>query len=75
MFAKGPNLDTLIDEMKVAINEEKLKQEEIDHHLNDFQKKIIEKRHALGGYNAGAENETALQKQIKILENRLDKAN
>lgn len=29
----------------------------------------------MGGYNAGAENESTLQKQIKILENRLDKAN
>jgi len=48
--------------MKVAINDEKKKQEEIDAHIADFQKKIIEKRHALGGYNAGAENESALQK-------------
>ena len=29
----------------------------------------------MGGYNTGAENESTLQKQIKILENRLDKAN
>lgn len=44
----------------MAINDEKLKQDEIDRHVADFQKKIIEKRHALGGYNAGAENESAL---------------
>lgn len=29
----------------------------------------------LGGINAGADNQNALVKQIKILENRLDKAN
>lgn len=29
----------------------------------------------MGGYNAGTENETVLEKQTKILENRLDKAN
>ncbi|CAD8088840.1 unnamed protein product [Paramecium primaurelia] len=74
-YSKGPNIDTIIDDLKVAINEEKKVQEEIDTHVADFQKKIIEKRHALGGYNAGAENESALQKQIKILENRLDKTN
>jgi chromosome segregation ATPase len=74
-FSKAPNIDAIIDDLKVTINEEKMKQDEIDRHVADFQKKIIEKRHALGGYNAGAENESALQKQIKILENRLDKAN
>lgn len=68
-------MDNLIDDMKVQINEEKIKQDEVERHLTDFQKKIIEKRHTLGGYNAGAENESVLQKQIKILENRLDKAN
>lgn len=49
MFNKGPNMDTMIDDMKVSINDEKIKQDEIDKHLADFQKKIIEKRHALGG--------------------------
>ena len=29
----------------------------------------------LGGHNAGVENEISMQRQIKILENRLDKAN
>lgn len=43
--------------------------------MNDFQKKITEKRGNTGGHNAGAESEQSLGKQIKILENRLDKAN
>jgi uncharacterized coiled-coil DUF342 family protein len=44
-------------------------------HIENFQKKINEKKKNMGGYNTGAENESTLQKQIKILENRLDKAN
>jgi hypothetical protein len=44
-------------------------------HIINFQKKIIEKKSNMNGYNAGALNESTLQKQIKILENRLDKAN
>ena len=36
MFNKSPNIDNLIDEMKVQINEEKIKQDEIDRHLADF---------------------------------------
>jgi hypothetical protein len=40
-----------------------------------FQEKIIDKKMDLGGHNAGVENEISMQKQIKILENRLDKAN
>ena len=64
-----------IEEIKAQIEEEKKDQEEIQKHISDFQKKIIEKRQQLGGHNAGAENESSLAKQIKILENRLDKAN
>ena len=64
-----------IEELKQMIEEEKQEQEEIQKHIDDFQKKIIEKRQNTGGHNAGTENEDSLAKQIKILENRLDKAN
>jgi hypothetical protein len=47
----------------------------LEEHIKDFQKKIVERRGTIGGYNAGAENQSSLVKQIKILENRLDKAN
>lgn len=50
-------------------------QQQTQMHIRNFQNKIIEKKKNMGGYNAGAENENTLQKQIKILENRLDKAN
>ena len=36
MFNKGPNMENLIDDMKVQINEEKLKQDEVERHLTDF---------------------------------------
>lgn len=67
--------DNMLEEMKQLIEEEKRGQVEIERHIMDFQKKIIEKRSNIGGYNAGAETDTSLAKQIKILENRLDKAN
>lgn len=35
-YSKGPNIDTLIDDLKVAINEEKKKQEEIDGYIAKF---------------------------------------
>ena len=44
-------------------------------HISNFQKKITEKRKNCMGMNSGAESENNLQKQIKILDNRLDKAN
>lgn len=40
-----------------------------------MQDEIAKEKARLGGVNAGAENQNALVKQIKILENRLDKAN
>jgi len=51
-----------VEEIKALIEEEKKQQEEIDKHISDFQKKIIEKRQSLGGHNAGAENDSSLAK-------------
>ena len=61
---------------------------EIDQHVDQFSQKIVNHKESLGGVNFGAENQNALGKQvskwtswnnyllkIKILENRLDKAN
>ncbi|KAL4455785.1 hypothetical protein ABPG74_003195 [Tetrahymena malaccensis] len=74
MYGK-PSSDSLVEELKQKIEVERRQQMEIEKHVVDFQKKIIEKRSNIGGYNAGAENDSSLAKQIKILENRLDKAN
>lgn len=40
-----------------------------------IEENIGEKKKEIGGVNAGLENQNSLLKQIKILENRLDKAN
>lgn len=65
----------LLNEISNAIQEEKETQKNIDVHIANFQKKIIEKKKHCLGVNSGPENLNNLQKQIKILENRLDKAN
>ena len=41
--------------MKIVINEELKKQEEINKNIMDFQKKIKDNRQNLGGVNAGLE--------------------
>jgi len=64
-----------LSEITNAIQEEKETQKNIDIHIGNFQKKIIEKKKNSLGINSGAESESNLQKQMKILENRLDKAN
>lgn len=64
-----------LSEISNAIQEEKETQKNIEVHIGNFQKKIIEKKKNCLGLNSGAESESNLQKQIKILENRLDKAN
>lgn len=58
----------------------KYQQEEDRYQMNLRNIKIIEenigeKKKEIGGVNAGLENQNSLLKQIKILENRLDKAN
>lgn len=50
-------------------------QREYDRNIEAFRDRIKSQKKTLGGVNAGSENQNALGKQIKILENRLDKAN
>ena len=47
---------------------------ELDRQSGIMQAKILEQRKQLGGVNAARENNAQVAKQIKILENRLDKA-
>ena len=74
-FGKTNYGDFNADDFKSKVEAELKKQEEIDRNIQEFQKKIKEKKQMIGGVNAGMENQTMLNKQIKILENRLDKAN
>jgi hypothetical protein len=48
--------------------------EELEKQIGRIEKHILDQRREMGGVNASRENNTSVQKQIRILENRLDKA-
>jgi len=56
------------------IESEKRKIEELDANIKDLNAVVLEQRKKLGGSNAVRENNTKTQKQIQVLENRLDKS-
>jgi chromosome segregation ATPase len=56
------------------IEMEKRRIEELDKQIESMEKNILEQRKKMGGVNAAKENHTQITKQIKILENRLEKA-
>eukprot|EP00736_Rhodelphis_marinus_P009779 Rmarinus@m.17933 len=53
---------------------EKRRLDELDKQIKIMEQKILEQRHRMGGVNAARDNNLQIQKQIRILENRLDKA-
>ncbi|GAQ87539.1 hypothetical protein KFL_003590130 [Klebsormidium nitens] len=53
---------------------EKRRVAELDKQIQQMNAKIMEQRKKMGGVNAAKENNAQISKQIKILENRLDKA-
>ncbi len=56
------------------ISVEKRRIEELDKQIKKMQDTILQQRKDMGGINASKENNQQVQKQIRILENRLDKA-
>jgi coiled-coil domain-containing protein 63/114 len=56
------------------IEMEKRRIEELDKQIESMEKNILSQRKKMGGVNAAKENHAQIQKQIKILENRLEKA-
>jgi chromosome segregation ATPase len=56
------------------IEVEKRRIEELDKQIKKMQGTILVQRKEMGGINASRENNQQVQKQIRILENRLDKA-
>ena len=56
------------------IEMEKRRIEELDKQIEAMEKNILSQRKKMGGVNAAKENHAQIQKQIKILENRLDQA-
>eukprot|EP01043_Picozoa_sp_COSAG02_P034523 COSAG02_NODE_2419_length_8904_cov_11.259171_5_plen_560_part_00 len=62
------------DMYQTKISTEKKRIAEMDKNLAVLRKKILEKKKAIGGEHAAAENYRQVQKRIKMLENQLDKA-
>ncbi len=56
------------------IEEERIKADQLKREIELFRKQSMETRRNMGGVNAARENTLNVGKQIKILENRLDKA-
>ena len=56
------------------IEGERKKIEELDRSISIYQERILEQKSRLGGVNAAQENNVLIQKQIQVLENRLNKS-
>lgn len=56
------------------IGNEKRRIEELDRQIKEMETTILEQRKEMGGVNASRDNNEQVQKQIRRLENRLDKA-
>mmetsp|Transcript_25602 Transcript_25602/g.36081 ORF Transcript_25602/g.36081 Transcript_25602/m.36081 type:complete len:510 (+) Transcript_25602:33-1562(+) len=56
------------------IEQEKVRIEQLDDKIKNMEKQVLKQRKDMGGVNASQENSMHVQKKIKILENRLDKA-
>lgn len=57
---------------KISKEREKVKQ--LNEQIELMNEKVLEQRKAMGGVNAFKQNNQAIQKKIRLLENRLDKA-
>ena len=64
-----------IKSIKQRLEEEKDVQNEMEENIKTLQQEIIEQKRKQKGVNGTAERHSQIAKQIKILENRLDKAN
>mmetsp|Transcript_2665 Transcript_2665/g.3018 ORF Transcript_2665/g.3018 Transcript_2665/m.3018 type:complete len:559 (-) Transcript_2665:802-2478(-) len=67
-------LQDLADGYTRKMEIERRRLEEIEQQCNLAAVKVLDQRAKLGGVNATKENDHQIQKQIKVLENRLDKA-
>ena len=69
------NEDEEIKKCNIGIEEEGRKHEDLDEKIKTLRQMILSEKQKLGGINATHEDYMHVQKQIRILENRLDKAN
>lgn len=72
--AKLMELHDQVDTFTAKINLEKKNVGDYTHRTKVMKRKILQVRKDMGGINAARENQLMVQKQINILENRLDKA-
>jgi len=56
------------------IDIERRKIEALDHEITEKQAKVLKQKQKVGGINASKENDAVIAKQIKTLENKLDKS-
>ncbi len=57
-----------------AIEQEKRNIQVMEEQINIMKQKVLSQRRSMGGVNASKENQFMIEKQIRILENRLEKA-
>jgi len=62
-----------IEDYKNRIRTEESKLKNINTSIKLFQQQIINQKASVGGVNAGLDAQKSVVKQVKILENRLDK--
>lgn len=62
------------DKYTEAIEQEKRNIQVMEEQINIMKQKVLSQRRSMGGVNASKENQFMIEKQIRILENRLEKA-
>jgi chromosome segregation ATPase len=67
-------LQETADDLAARLDDEKARAADYDKQIKGLGAKILEQRQRMGGVNSSRENTQMITKQIRILENRLDKA-
>ena len=62
------------DRLATSVDFEKRNIQSLEEQIHIMKQKVLSQRKAMGGVNASKENYHMIQKQIRILENRLDKS-
>jgi len=62
------------DRMATSVDFEKRNIQTLEEQIHIMKQKVLQQRKSMGGVNASKENHHMIQKQIRILENRLDKS-
>lgn len=63
-----------IERYKNSTENERNRINTMERHISSLREKIWHKRRLMGGANAAADNQRSIEKQVRILENRLDQA-